>query len=53
MEKSEILDLLMSYKDDMYKVSLGIVGNHSDAESILFEAIEKVYKHRKVSFRIF
>lgn len=47
MDKSEILDLLMSYKDDMYRVALGIVSNHSDAESILFEAIEKVYKHRK------
>lgn len=47
MNQSLILDALLSYKDDMYRVALGIVGSPEDAEPIIFESIEKIYKNYK------
>ncbi len=49
MNQSLILDTLLSIKDDMYRVALGIMGKPEDAEPIIFEAIDKIYSnHHKI-----
>lgn len=49
MNQSLILDTLLSFKDDMYRVALGIMGKPEDAEPIVFEAIDKIYlNHKKI-----